>query len=106
MQRRYCSIGFSRRKACKTVLLLQEDRIKADSFPLRRSTSHLSRHFVKHLQRLITLKEDIILSENSEVIPAGAAIIADEQIVSKLISEYDTLFKSRSNEHSNLPTIR
>lgn len=39
-------------------------------------------------------KEDIILSENSEVIPAwGAAIMADEQIVSKLISEYDTLFQ-------------
>ena len=39
-------------------------------------------------------EEDIILSENSEVIPAwGAAILADEQIETRLISEYDTLFQ-------------
>lgn len=39
-------------------------------------------------------KEDIILSEHSEVIPAwGAAILADEQTETKLISEYDELFQ-------------
>ena len=39
-------------------------------------------------------REDVILSENSEVIPAwGAAIMADTQINSKLISEYDALFQ-------------
>ncbi|NLI71467.1 MAG: 2-hydroxyglutaryl-CoA dehydratase [Bacteroidales bacterium] len=44
---------------------------------------------VNHLQ-----EEDIILSENSEVIPAwGSAIVADAQNERKLISEYDALFQ-------------
>lgn len=54
----------------------------------------LRKAFIKELK---LSENDVVISDNSEVIPAwGASILADEQDETQLISEYIALFKQKS----------